>query len=103
MTEIITALLPYIPSNAISLVVVVIVYLYIQSKRKETKIERDADSQEIHDKLLKLEFDVTNIKGNVGHHQDVLDDLRNQINVLNGNIIKLTVSLDNLVNNLEKR
>ena len=107
MESLVTSLLPYISPAALPLVVVIIACFYIYKKiendRQKTKVERDADSQVIHDKLLKLEFDMANIKGNVGHHQDILDDLRNQINVLNGNIIKLTVSLDNLVNNLDKK
>lgn len=107
MVETITAILPYISPAALPIVIVVIVCFYIYKKidsdRQKTKLERDADSQELHDKFLKLEFDVANMKGEVGHHKDVLEDLRNQVNLLNINIVKLTVSLENLVNNLEKK
>lgn len=107
MVETITAILPFISPSALPLVIVILggIYIYrkIGNERKETKVERDKDSQDIHDKILKLDFEVTNIKGNVGHHQEVLEDLRNQINVLNMNIVKLTVSMENLVKNLENK
>lgn len=107
MSGIIATILPYISPAALPLVIVILGGLYIYRKigneRRETKVERDKDSQAIHDKILKLDFEVTNIKGNVGHHQEVLEDLRNQINVLNMNIVKLTVSMENLVKNLEKK
>lgn len=103
MEAVITAIMPYVPSNAVALVAVAIVYIIIQAKRKETKTERDADANEIHDKLLKHDFEINNMKGTVGHHDDILEDLREQVNLLNVNIVKLTVSLKNLVNNLEKK
>lgn len=107
METLVTTVLPFISPAALPLVVVIIACFYIYKKidndRQKTKVERDADSQDLHDKILKMEFDVTNMKGEVGHHKDVLEDLRNQVNLLNINIVKLTVSLENLVNNLEKK
>ena len=107
METLVTTVLPFISPAALPLVVVVIACFYIYRKidndRQKTKVERDADSQELHDKILKMEFDVANMKGEIGHHNDVLEDLRNQVNLLNINIVKLTVSLENLVNNLEKK
>lgn len=105
--EVITAILPYISPAALPLVVVILglyyIYRKIGNERATTKAERDKDSNDIHDKLLKFEFDIANMKGEVGHHKDILEDLRNQINTLNINIVKLTVSLENLGNNLEKK
>lgn len=107
MESLVTSLLPYISPAALPLVVVIIACFYIYKKiendRQKTKVERDADSQDLHDKILKMEFDVANMKGEVGHHKDVLEDLRNQVNLLNINIVKLTVSLENLVNSMEKK
>lgn len=107
MDTLVTTVLPFISPAALPLVVVIIACFYIYKKidndRQKTKVERDADSQDLHDKILKMEFDVTNMKGEVGHHNDVLEDLRNQVNILNINIVKLTVSLENLVNSMEKK
>lgn len=107
MDTLVTTVLPFISPAALPLVVVIIACFYIYKKiddeRQKTKVERDADSQDLHDKILKMEFDVANIKGEVGHHKDVLEDLRNQVNILNINIVKLTVSLENLVNSMEKK
>lgn len=107
METLVTTVLPFISPTAVPLVVVIIACFYIYKKidndRQKTKVERDADSQDLHDKLLKMEFDVANMKGEVGHHKDVLEDLRNQVNLLNVNIVKLTVSLENLVNSMEKK
>lgn len=107
METLVTTVLPFISPAALPLVIVVVACFYIYRKidndRQKTKIERDADSQDLHDKILKMEFDVANMKGEVGHHKDVLEDLRNQVNLLNINIVKLTVSLESLVNNLEKK
>lgn len=107
METLVTTVLPFISPAAVPLVVVIIACFYIYKKidndRQKTKVERDADSQDLHDKLLKMEFDVANMKGEVGHHKDVLEDLRNQVNILNVNIVKLTVSLENLVNSMEKK
>lgn len=107
METLVTTVLPFISPAALPLVVVVIACFYIYKKidndRQKTKHKRDADSQDLHDKILKMEFYVANMKGEVDHHKDVLEDLRNQVNLLNINIVKLTVSLENLVNNLEKK
>ena len=107
METLVTTVLPFISPAALPLVVVIIACFYIYKKidneRQKTKVERDADSQDLHDKLLKMEFDVANMKGEVGHHKNVLEDLRSQVNLLNVNIVKLTVSLETLVNSMEKK
>lgn len=102
MVEIISAILPYIPPNAISLVSVIIVYIVIQSKRKNTKEERDKDSSNIHDTLLRHEFEITNLKGISNHHEEVLEDLRTQLSLLNTNLVKFSVEVENLAKHLEK-
>lgn len=106
MEAIVSTLVAAIPSSALPLVVVILggIYIYrkIGNERSVTKAERDKDSQNLHDKLLKVEFDMANVKGEVGHHQEVLEDLRNQIGILNVNIVKLTVSMENLVKNMQE-
>lgn len=98
METLFTTLVPNIPTTAIPIVFVVIacyyIYKRIGSEREDTKKERDADSISIHDKLLKHDFEIANLKGQSVHHEDVLDDLRKQITALNESIIRLTVTIE---------
>lgn len=64
--------------------------------RAETKIARDADSTELHDKVLKLEFLTTQLKDNMSLNATAIDDLRDQTAALNVNIVKLDVAVASL-------
>ena len=80
-------------------VVIAIAYLYfrfhkVETDRFETKQQRDMDSQNLHDDVLKLKFKVTELDGRTIHHADVLEDLRTQVATLNANISKLTIQLE---------
>ena len=49
-------------------VIIAIAYLYfkfhkVETDRSETKLQRDTDSQNLHDDVLKLKFDVSNLNG----------------------------------------
>lgn len=100
MIELVSTVLPYIAPSALPVVIVAIVCFYIYRKigneRKETKAERDNDSREIHDKILKHDFEIANLKGIVVEHKNTLEDLREQVAILNTNIVKLTVVVENL-------
>lgn len=96
MTDLLTNILPYIPQSALPIIICVCFYFYIQSKRKETKVERDNDSRQIHDDILKLQFKVSNLEGNSQHHEEILEDLRNQLNILNTNITRLSVIIEEM-------
>ena len=106
MLEALNTILPYIPSGAIPVVVVVLgcFYLYkkIDGQRQETKAVRDADTREIREKLQAHEFEIANLKGSARHHGEVLDELREQINILNVNLAKNTVTIDNLAKVVEQ-
>lgn len=102
MTEAIGSLIAAIPSGALPLVVTILglAYLYFKFKtvekdRAETKTQRDTDSQQIHDTLLKHSFEITNIKGQQDHHGEVLEDLTKQLALLNTNVVKLQVTIEN--------
>lgn len=95
--------------SALPLVVVVVavVYLYfkfkkVETDRKATKASRDEDSQNLHDAVLKHTFQIDQLVGSSQHHEDILDDLRNQLNILNTNIAKLSVTIDNMYNREKK-
>lgn len=106
MVEILNTLLPHISPTALPLVVVILggIYIYkkIDTQRKETKAVRDEDSREIREKLQAHDFEIANLKGSSGHHSEVLDDLREQINILNVNLVKNTVTIENLGKVVEK-
>lgn len=95
MESIITSIVPLIPSAAIPLVVCVIFYIYIQSKRKETKAERDADSNGIHDEILKMKFDIQALKDDRTLAHTVQADLQQQVNELTTAVATLSVSVQN--------
>lgn len=107
MLEIIQAILPHIAPSALPLVVVILGGLYIYRKiggeRARTKEIRDTDSQKIHDDILKLQFKVTEIDGRTVKHEQVIDDLREQINLLNTNVVRLSVVIEKLSERLSER
>lgn len=61
-----------------------------------TKATRDSDSQELHDKVLKLEFTTQHLKDSQQLTSQVVDDLRDQCSTLNTNIVKLDMAVANL-------
>lgn len=61
-----------------------------------TKETRDADSQELHDKVLKLEFATQQLKDNQTLTAQVVDDLRDTCAALNTSVAKLDLNIANL-------
>ena len=105
MEQLVTTLIGALSPSALPVVVLCLggLYLYFKFKgmehdRNTTKVNRDADSQAIHDDMLKLKFDVTNLQGIVNLHDTLLSDLSKQINILSTNIAILTEKIDNLNN-----
>ena len=102
MMEALGTVIAAIPAGALPLVVTIlgIAYLYFKFEkekkdRAETKVKRDTDSQEIHDMLLKHTFEISNLKGQQDHHAELLEDLTKQLALLNTNVVKLQVTIDN--------
>lgn len=66
MTELITAIVPYISTSAFPTVVVVLGLFYIYRKigneRKDTKLERDKDSENIKAEIAVLKSELEQIK-----------------------------------------
>lgn len=99
----IVAIISAIPPSAIPIVVVILGlgYLYFKfgqekKDREVTKAVRNKDSQEIHDTLLRHTFQIDELKGQNVHHEQVLDDLNKQMGLLNTNIVKLQVTIENM-------
>lgn len=68
----------------------------IRNERLKTKGDRDKDSLAIHDMLLKHEFAITSLKDSQTLNATVVDDLKDQVNLLNTNVVKLTVVVEQL-------
>lgn len=68
----------------------------IRNERMATKAERDDDSQQIHDTLLKHDFAISQLKDNQALTSTVVDDLRDTCAQLNTSIAKLDIGVANL-------
>lgn len=103
MIDIIASLASALNPSAIPLVLVCIAAIYlwfkfgkVEKDREVTKAVRDKDSQEIHDTLLRHTFQIDELKGHSVHHEQVLDDVNKQLSLLNTNIVKLQVTIENM-------
>ena len=110
MSQAITSLIAAIPSGALPIVVVILglAYLYfkfnkVEKDREVTKQQRDSDSQAIHDDILKLKFDVTNLQDIVNLHKDKLESIDKQLGLVNQELVKLNIQVEHLANALEKQ
>lgn len=83
-------------TNLAALVKVFADVLKVKADRKETKSLRDQDSQELHDRVLKHEFAISQLKDTQSLQATVVDDLRDQCSALNSNIVKLDTNVANL-------
>lgn len=106
-TNILSQIIAAIPSNVLPLVVTVLglfyIYRKIENQRTETKTERDSDSQNIHDTLLKHDFRLTELSGIVNLHRDKLESIGKQLVIVNQELVKLNVQVDLLVKALEEQ
>lgn len=108
--SIISSILAAISPSALPIVVVILglAYLYfkfnkVEKDREVTKQQRDNDSQVIHDDILKLKFDVTNLQGIVNLHKDKLESIDKQLGLVNQELVKLNIQVEHLATALEKQ
>ncbi len=101
METLVPQVLPYIGSSALPLLIVVLFYIKIKNDRAKTKVERDNDSQQMHDDVLKLKFEVTGLKDIVNLHRDKLDSIEKQVGIINTELVKLNIQVEHLVKALE--
>lgn len=94
-TILITAVALFI-TNAAGLVKVWTDLAAVRRSRLETSEARNKDSQDLHDKVLKLEFATQQLKDSQQLTSQVVDDLRDQCTTLNTNIVKLDMAVANL-------
>jgi len=109
MESLITTIIPYISPAALPLVVVIIAAIFFYFKfisltkdRENTKIQRDNDSQTIHDDILKLKFKVSELDGRTVKHESIIEDMRQQLSELNTNIVRLAVVVEELAKKIDK-
>lgn len=108
MNDILIALINAISPSALPIVICIIAcaYLYlklngIKKDRTETKTLRDADSQSMHDTLLKHTFEISNLKDTTSLHAIKLEDLTQQLQTLNINIVDLTATMKEFKQHME--
>jgi peptidoglycan hydrolase CwlO-like protein len=66
----------------------------VKADRTETKIDRDRDSQELHDTVQKLTWETGRLKEDVTFIKTGLDDHQMQLSVLNTELAKVSTKLD---------
>lgn len=95
MTALIVAVTSLVANLAI-LVKVVTDKIKLTNDRLATKAERDKDSQDLHDTILKYGFQIQQLKDQQALTSTVVDDLRDTCATLNTNIVKLDLNVGNL-------
>ena len=96
MTDIITAIIAAIPSSALPLLVCVLtcvlgccfIYLKIQSQRKESKVERDNQKDELDKRLTVVEHDVCYMKQQHALLADKLDRILDELTAIKVELAK---------------
>lgn len=95
MTALIVAVTSLVANLAI-LVKVITDKIKLTNDRLATKAERDKDSQDLHDTVLKYGFQIQQLKDQQALTSTVVDDLRDTCATLNTNIVKLDLNVGNL-------
>lgn len=110
MEQIIATIVGALSPSALPVVVLCLGGLYLWFKfgrmekdRQETKLARDNDSQNLHDDLLKLKFDVANLQGIVNLHKDKLESIDKQLSIVNQELVKLNIQVEHLTKALERQ
>lgn len=102
MSELIKVVLPYVSPAALPLLICVALYFnfkvkQINSDRATTKTIRDEDSLKVHDELMKHSWELSRIKEDNSHRDQLLEDLRKQVEAVNSNLAVVATKLDHLV------
>lgn len=83
-------------ANLAILVKVITDKIKLTNDRLATKTERDKDSQDLHDAVLKHGFQIQQLKDQQALTSTVVDDLRDTCATLNTNVVKLDLNVGNL-------
>lgn len=74
----------------------------IREERKATKALRDDDSQQMHDDILKLQFQEQQNKDNIGLLFQQVADSNKQIALMNQQLTQVLVKMDNVITTLKE-
>lgn len=102
MEQALISFLPTLGGPAICLLIVIFMYLKIQSNRKETKAYRDKESSELRDKILKHDFEITNLKGDFSLQRAVNEDLNKQVTELSKAVAQFSVAVETLTESVKE-
>ena len=72
----------------------------LTNERTETKSVRDKDSQELHDKVLKLEFGSAQAKDNIALLFTKMEDSNKQAALLNTQLAQVITKMDSVIETL---
>ena len=89
-------------SALLGLIGALTVYFKVRSERNNTKTERDKDSQELHDTVLKHSFELATMKGQIEQQHNVNEDINKQIIELSKAVAQFSVAVDNLVKTVDE-
>lgn len=74
----------------------------IREERRESKEERDKDSQKMHDDILKLQFNSQRNMDNIGLLFEQVSDSNKQISLLTKQLAEVLVKMDNMISALKE-
>jgi uncharacterized coiled-coil DUF342 family protein len=86
--------------NLALLVKVISDKIKLTNERNATKATRDADSTELHDKVLKLEFSSSQAKDNITLLFDKMEDSNKQSALLNTQLAQVITKMDSVIETL---
>ena len=86
--------------NLALLVKVISDKIKLTNDRLATKTERDADSTELHDKVLRLEFSATQAKDNINLLFEKQEDSNKQACLLNTQLAQVITKMDSVIDTL---
>lgn len=65
----------------------------IKSERANTKLQRDSDSEQLHDQCQKNTWEIKRLKDDAKKRDAILTELRYQVNKLNTNLLLVSKDL----------
>lgn len=89
-------------TNVAALVKVFADVVKIKADRAEVKTARDADSQKLHDDVLKHTMQLAQLKDTMTFHSTVMSDMQQAMSELNVNCAKLSVVVEQLTETVKE-
>ena len=74
----------------------------IREERKATKALRDEDSQKMHDDILKLQFQESQNRDNIGLLFQQVADSNKQIALMNQQLTQVLTKMDNVIESIRE-